>query len=132
MCNPGDCFIIKPQLEGGYSSHLFVMLIPYFSQTEQTILVSFSRTAGQPKHDTTVVINNPHPRLPFESYAAYYLSIVISKDKLLDLIQKGVAVPVESASPEVVEQVRQGLLITKDIEVGIQDLYSDYLFSHLD
>jgi len=132
MCNPGDCFIIEPQRQGGYSSHLFVMVIPFYSDSEKTILVSFSSTAGQPRHDTTVVINNPHPRLPNESYAAYYLTLVVSKTRLNEYIRYGIAIPVEPASPEVVESVRIGILETDDIDIGIQELYRDYLFDTLD
>jgi hypothetical protein len=134
MNNPRDCFWISSgnYKDGTEKYHLFVMLLPFFGEVKRSIFVSFSKTDNQPKHDKTVVIQSPHPELPFESYAAYYLAIVLSEQKLQLLLDEGKARKTDSISEDILEELKKGLAISKDVRLGILEIYEDYRFSLLE
>lgn len=134
MCKPGDCFWIQSGYykDGTPKYHLFVVVIPFFPSNDYTILISFSRTEGQPQYDTTTVINGPHPKLPDLSYAAYYKAMVKTRPSLHALIDAGRVVPDEEpVSMSIVEELRRGIEETDQVPIGVQDIYDDYKFSGL-
>lgn len=133
MCKPGECFLIESGKyeDGELKHHLFVVLIPFEEKSGKTILVSFSKTEGKTFYDDTLVINEGHPFITDESYAAYYKPLTKTEDEIQAMIKKGVAIPKGTMPEMIVEQLKTGIIASEHTPYGVKELYDDYLFGLL-
>jgi hypothetical protein len=118
--------------DGSDKFHPFVVVTEFDEQTGDAIVVSFSSTDRKPRYDTTLVIPaGSHKFITQESYAAYYLTARISQAQLAQKIKDREAFQGDNISEKILEELRAGIMNSKDTPRHLKDFYQDCLYRRM-
>jgi hypothetical protein len=127
----GDTFLIKTNHDrAGYiQHHLFVIVAEIDKKTHQIVIIPIDTIRGRKFDHQTVLQPGCHDFVTSASYVNYRRTRVISIEELDDLVTKEIAKKRDSLLPEVLEQIRDGILKSDFTPMEVRELYEAYLFT---
>jgi hypothetical protein len=104
---PGETLLLPtPNVQ---NKHLFIIITSREPNTNNVIIVGLETNRG--RSDTTVILRQgDHPFIQHETSVRYSGAKIVSADTLIQLVDRGIAIPKDPCSPKLLERIRQGLL----------------------
>lgn len=112
----------------GNKNHLHVIVygpsgIPHYGTVDQLVFVGMSTIYPEVWHDSSCVVRKgDHPFVSHDSYMYYRKSFISSVPHTMDMIQKGVWIPMDSFSAPLMKRVMSGLKGNESASREVRDV----------
>jgi hypothetical protein len=110
----GDCFVFKSGADG---YHLWVVVSGPFQDPQEVLVVNLTTVRGTPFEDLSCVCEvGDQPWIKQQSYVAFDMAKLYTDAHLDRLVTSRAVTSHRPCSPEFLKRIREGALISPDLE----------------